>query len=158
MNLLTRLNEVLMGKPPKLHTEITANKIGFKLDRLAVTPKCVQTKILVAQMQPKIEAAQAAGHSLEEILNAFKSEGVDLTLNTFKQYLRASRSDVAMAAPAPPTSSEAPAQPTNKLPAPPTSSEAPAQRTNRPLAKIPITPSDFAEAKLRSSSPENKQH
>lgn len=157
MNLWKQLSEKLMGKPAKLHTEITANKIGSKLDHLAVTPKGVQTKVLVAQMQPKIEAAQAAGHSLEDILNAFKSEGVDLTLNTFKQYLRASRSDVAMAAPAPPTSSEAPAQPTNKLPVTPPASEAPAYRTNRPLAKLPITPSDFAEAKLRNSSSEDKQ-
>ncbi|GEM_PF-1340514 len=104
-----------MGKPPKLHTEITANKIGSKLDRLAVTPKGVQTKILVAQMQPKIEAAQASGHSLEDILNIFKSEGVDLTLNTLKQYLRASRGERPTVAPAPPSESEAPATQTKVI-------------------------------------------
>lgn len=81
-----------MGKPPKLYSESTANEIASKLDYLAQNPKGLQVKELVSQLRPKVEAAQASGHSLEDIVGVFKAKGVDLTLNTLKQYLRESRS------------------------------------------------------------------
>lgn len=80
-----------MGKPPKLYSENVAKEIGSELDHLAQNPKGLQVKELVFQMQSKIEAAQASGHTLEDIVNVFKGKGVELTLNTLKQYLRESR-------------------------------------------------------------------
>lgn len=81
-----------MGKPPKLYSESVAKDIGSKLDHLAQNPKGLQVKELVFQLRSKIEAAQASGHTLEDIVGVFKAQGVDLTLNTLKQYLRESRS------------------------------------------------------------------
>jgi hypothetical protein len=81
-----------MGKPPKLYSENVAKDIGSKLDHLAQNPKGLQVKELVFQLRSKIEAAQASGHTLEDIVGVFKAQGVDLTLNTLKQYLRESRS------------------------------------------------------------------
>lgn len=80
-----------MGKPPRLYSESVAKEIGSELDHLTQNPKGLQVKELVFQMQSKIEAAQASGHTLNDIVNVFKDKGVDLTLNTLKQYLRESR-------------------------------------------------------------------
>lgn len=80
-----------MGKPPKLYAESVAKEIGSELDHLAQNPKGLQVKELVFQMQAKIEAAQASGHTLDDIVSVFKAKGVELTLNTLKQYLRESR-------------------------------------------------------------------
>lgn len=95
-----------MGKPPKLYSEGVAKEIGSELDHLAQNPKGLQTKELVFQMLSRIEAAQASGHTLEDILNVFKGKGVDLTLNTLKQYLRESRALTPSSDPPKPPSSD----------------------------------------------------
>ena len=91
MAIWTRLSEVMMGKPPKIYPESTANQLGSKLEHLAQNPKGLQVKELVFRLRPKIEAAQESGYTLEDIVNVFKVEGVDLTLNTLKRYLQESR-------------------------------------------------------------------
>ncbi len=80
-----------MGKPPKIYPESTANQLSSKLEHLAQNPKGLQVKELVFRLRPKIEAAQESGYTLEDIVNVFKAEGVDLTLNTLKRYLQESR-------------------------------------------------------------------
>jgi len=92
MEIWKILSEVFMGKPPKTYPESIAEQLGSKLDHLAQNPKGLQVKELVNRMKPKIEAAQAAGYTLEDIVKVFEAEGVSLTLNTLKQYLRESRS------------------------------------------------------------------
>lgn len=77
-----------MGKPAATYPEKVADQIGSKLDHLAQNPKGLQVKELVARLQPKIEAAQESGYTLEDIVGVFKAEGVSITLNTLKQYLR----------------------------------------------------------------------
>ncbi|MBW4491172.1 MAG: hypothetical protein KME12_25725 [Trichocoleus desertorum ATA4-8-CV12] len=91
MAIWTRLSEVMMGKPPKIYPESTANELSSKLDHLAQNPKGLQVKELVFRLRPKIETAQESGYTLEDIVNVFKAEGVDLTLNTLKRYLQESR-------------------------------------------------------------------
>jgi hypothetical protein len=91
MKIWKALTETIMGKPPKIYPKSIADKLGSKLDALAQTPKGLQVKELVLQLHPKIEAAQASGYTLEDIVKEFESAGVSLTLNTLKQYLREAR-------------------------------------------------------------------
>ncbi|MEP0874051.1 hypothetical protein NDA01_30580 [Trichocoleus desertorum AS-A10] len=91
MAIWTRLSEAIMGKPPKIYPESTANQLSSKLEHLAQNPKGLQVKELVFRLRLKIEAAQESGYTLEDIANVFKAEGVDLTLNTLKRYLQESR-------------------------------------------------------------------
>jgi len=91
MEIWKILSEAIMGKPPKTYPESVADQLGSKLDYLAQNPKGLQVKELVSRMKSRIEAAQASGYTLDDIANVFKAEGVDLTLNTLKQYLRESR-------------------------------------------------------------------
>ncbi|MBD2121026.1 hypothetical protein [Trichocoleus sp. FACHB-262] len=91
MAIWTGLTEVIMGKPPKIYPESTANQLSSKLEHLVQNPKGLQVKELVFRLRPKIEAAQESGYTLEDIVNVFKAEGVDLTLNTLKRYLQESR-------------------------------------------------------------------
>lgn len=93
-----------MGKPPKIYPESVADELISNLDQLAQNPKGVQVKDLVLRARSKIEAAQAAGYSLEDIVKEFEKVGVSLTLNTLKQYLREVRAlpDLTPAVEAPP--------------------------------------------------------
>ena len=110
-----------MGKPPKIYPESTANQLGSKLEHLAQNPKGLQVQELVFRLRPKIEAAQESGYTLEDIVNVFKAEDVDLTLNTLKRYLQESRVSSPQAdLPIIPTlaSKPAKAKKTNSLPVP----------------------------------------
>jgi len=101
-----------MGKPPKIYPEKVADQLGSKLEHLAQNPKGLQVKDLVFRLRPKIESAQQAGYTLEDIVQAFKEEGVDLTLNTLKRYLQESRSlSPASSSPQLPPSEPKPAKP-----------------------------------------------
>ncbi len=126
MEIWKILNEVLMGKPPKTYPESIADQLGSKLDHLTQNPKGLQVKELVNRMKPKIEAAQASGYTLEDIVKVFEAEGVSLTLNTLKQYLRESRS--LSSNPTPPQ-------------LPDSTSKPPKQTKNSPRSKSSSTPS-----------------
>lgn len=76
-----------MGKPPKIYPESVADELISNLDQLAQNPKGVQVRDLVLRARSKIEAAQAAGYSLEDVVKEFDKVGVSLTLNTLKKYL-----------------------------------------------------------------------
>lgn len=73
-----------MGKPPKIYSEKIADQLGTKLGGLA--PKGLILKDLIGRLLPQIDAAQGLGYTLEEIVEVFKGEGVDLSLNTLKKY------------------------------------------------------------------------
>jgi len=121
------LSEVLMGKPPKTYPESIADQLGSKLDHLAQNPKGLQVKELVNRLKPKIEAAQASGYTLEDVVKVFEAEGVSLTLNTLKQYLRESRS--LSSSPTPPPQ------------LPDSTSKPPKQTKNNSRSKSSSTPS-----------------
>lgn len=117
MKIWKILSEATMGKPPKTYPESVASQLGSKLDHLAQNPKGLQVRELVSRMKSRIEAAQASGYTLDDIANVFKAEGVDLTLNTLKQYLRESRA--LNSDPAPSNLSGSDSKPTKlKKPAP----------------------------------------
>lgn len=120
-----------MGKPPKTYPESIADQLGSKLDHLAQNPKGLQVRELVHRLKPKIEAAQASGYTLEDIVRIFEAEGVSLTLNTLKQYLRESRS--LLANPTPP-----------QLP----------DSTSKPLKQIKNNPQSKSRSTPSSSQPE----
>lgn len=134
MQIWKILSEVIMGKPPKTYPESIADQLGSKLDHLAQNPKGLQVKELVFRMKSKIEAAQASGYTLDDIVKVFEAEGVALTLNTLKQYLRESRSLPPSSTPSqlPELASKPPKQPktdartkSNSMPAQPQSEETP---------------------------------
>ncbi len=72
-----------MGKP-QIYSEKLADQLGSKLGGLA--PKGLILKDLIGRLLPQIDAAQGLGYTLEEIVEVFKDEGVDLSLNTLKKY------------------------------------------------------------------------
>lgn len=80
-----------MGKPAKTYPEGIADHLGSKLDDLAQKPKGIKTEELVVRVRAKIEAAQASGYTLDDVVGVFKSEGVEITLNTLKKYLQESK-------------------------------------------------------------------
>lgn len=94
MGIWRMFSEGIMGKPAKIYSEKIADQLGAKLDHLAQNPKGLQVRDIVFRLRPKIEAAQAAGHSLEDIAEAFKTEGIAVTLNTLKRYLQESRAQL----------------------------------------------------------------
>ncbi|HEY9629329.1 MAG TPA: hypothetical protein V6C84_18660 [Coleofasciculaceae cyanobacterium] len=124
-----------MGKPPKTYSESIAEQIGTQLDTLAENPKGIQVKELVSRMRSKIEAAQAVGHTLEDIVKVFEDEGVAITLNTLKQYLRESRTSASDSdAPAPPEATPKPAK-LKKSDLPPASQSQPLPQTKSQATK-----------------------
>lgn len=126
-----------MGKPPKIYPESIVGQIGTQLDNLAENPKGIQVKELVSKMRPKIEAAQASGYTLEDIVKVFEDEGVTLTLNTLKQYLRESRTSASDSdVPEPPESTPKPAK-LKKSDLPPVSQSQPLPQTKSQATKPP---------------------
>ncbi len=80
-----------MAKSGVIYSRTVTDKIASKLEHLAQTPKGDTLKQMIFQLRPRIEAAQAMGHTLEEIVMLFEEDGVELTLNTLKRYLQESR-------------------------------------------------------------------
>jgi hypothetical protein len=78
----------IMGKAAGSYPERVADQVGLKLERMAQNPKGLQLRELVGRLRPRIEAAQAAGYSLEDIVGVFQAEQVSMTVSTLKSYLR----------------------------------------------------------------------
>ena len=126
-----------MGKPPKTYPESVADQLGSKLDHLAQNPKGLQVRELVSRMKSRIEAAQASGYTLDDIANVFKAEGVDLTLNTLKQYLRESRALNSDPAPSKLSGSDSKPTKLKKLAPSPSTPSQPLPTTQPQLGKPP---------------------
>jgi hypothetical protein len=77
-----------MAKAAVCYPERLADLLGTKLERMAQNPKGILLKDLVTLLWPKIEAAIAAGYSLDEIVALFQAEKVAITASTLKTYLR----------------------------------------------------------------------
>jgi hypothetical protein len=86
----------IMGKAAGSYPERVADQVGVKLERMAQNPKGLQLRELVLRLRPRIEAAQAAGYSLEDIVGVFQSEQVSMTASTLKTYLREAKRDGAV--------------------------------------------------------------
>ncbi|MBE9030465.1 hypothetical protein IQ266_12060 [filamentous cyanobacterium LEGE 11480] len=84
----------VMGKSSVSYPERVADQLGLKLERLAQHPKGLQLKQMVFQLRPKIEAAQAAGYSLDDVVALFRADDVAISVSTLKTYLREARAAV----------------------------------------------------------------
>ncbi|NJL19750.1 MAG: hypothetical protein HC895_01330 [Leptolyngbyaceae cyanobacterium SM1_3_5] len=124
------------------------------MKRLSENPKGIQVKDLVFRRRSDIEAAQAAGYSLEDVVKEFEAVGVSLTLNTLKQYLREVR---AIPDPPPDAESAPPKRATastrkNQTTPSPSSPEPPPIANSEPSASA-IASEDEAQNDDRTSKP-----
>ncbi len=99
------VEKLMPAKPQTLYTEATATTLEQKLDKLAAMPKGLALRTLIERLKPKIRAAQDAGHTYEDIAKTLGESGVQITVNTLKQYLREPRqeADSCKATPRPTT-------------------------------------------------------
>lgn len=89
----------MAGKQKSFDQE-TRQKIESTLDNLPEKPKSerpLTTQQLVAELRPKIKAAQAKGYTLEEIVDLFKKSGAQISLSSVKSALRATTRSKAKA-------------------------------------------------------------
>lgn len=101
-----------MAGKQKAFDQETRQKIESTLDNLPEKPKSerpLTTQQLVAELRPKIKAAQAKGYTLEEIVDLFKQSGAQISLSSVKSALRTttrSKPKAAAANGAPPDGSK----------------------------------------------------
>lgn len=80
-----------MAGKQKAFNQETRQKIESTLDNLPEKPKSerpLTTQQLVAELRPKIKAAQTKGYTLEEIVGLFKQSGAQISLSSVKSALR----------------------------------------------------------------------
>ena len=78
----------MSAKPQNLYSEKTVQSLEQQLEQLAAKPKGMALRRLIERLKPRIRAAQAAGHSYEDIVQTLSESGVPIRINTLKQYLR----------------------------------------------------------------------
>jgi len=77
-----------MGRPATRVSEQQIEAALALLEAMAKKPKTISVKELVAKVLPKIQAAQAAGYSLENIAEALTKAGIKISASTLKVYLK----------------------------------------------------------------------
>lgn len=76
-----------MASKLKKFTVASRDKVAQLLADLPEKPKeerGMQTRELITSLTAEIHAAQAKGYTIEEIVNLFKSGGIDIGMTTFK--------------------------------------------------------------------------
>ncbi len=72
----------------KLHSPVTVNAIGRRLETMAAKPKGLTLEELITRLARKIEAARHAGHSLSDIVAVFGKRGIQISEESLSRYLQ----------------------------------------------------------------------